>query len=128
MDYKGQQLAERLIMAILTVSAAVALIMGWSLQSVTCTLCTFGAGTVLAMAVTVPDYPCVPKYTDCINFVAASAAAKCMNMACNVVFDMWLLSGDRRWHRRHPLKWQVPKPNETTTVTEPLLKDAGGRT
>lgn len=60
MDFQGQMLAERLIMALLTVAAVAALILGWTFSSVTYTLCTFGAGTALALAVTVPDYPCAP--------------------------------------------------------------------
>lgn len=57
MDFKGQLLAERLIMVLLTVSAVAGLILGWTFNSVTYTLCTFGSGTALALAVTVPDYP-----------------------------------------------------------------------
>ena len=57
MDYKGQYLAEKLGMTLLILSAVAAYLIGHGYGEIKYTLYTFGVGTVLGMALVVPDYP-----------------------------------------------------------------------
>lgn len=61
-DFKGQELSEKLFQTCIVLFSAVAFVVGYSVGSFSVLMYIFGSGVALAAVISVPDYPYLNQY------------------------------------------------------------------
>ncbi|KAL6770835.1 hypothetical protein ACKKBF_B32880 [Auxenochlorella protothecoides x Auxenochlorella symbiontica] len=74
MDFQGQRLSEKLYVAILSLSGAVAFLVGYLTQSFANMLIAFSCGVGISLLISVPDWPIYNKHP--IKWLPASDAPR----------------------------------------------------